>query len=234
MDHPNIVCYLETLDKMYHTQSYDIHQERQRPTLVKAELEEPIKKDVGSILELGYLGKADRITLLKTLSCSQEADETFQVVALEAVRDMLDAEYIDQLAGVDLAATLKAIAQRIQLSFKIAGTAPTSKPKNLIFLSSIRNALDQVWQVFELTEARWLINLLTKELVLLPRGKFEVTPEAIPMKYFKREIDNGIEMNIIPQLRPYTPVLWRGQEEIIDIVRMNSKTRTMFVTFAEK
>lgn len=233
MKHPHVFCRLEATDKIYDARDYQIHQERQRPTLGYFELEEPVEKDSLVILELGYLGKAFRNTVLKVTSCSQVAKDTFDVVAIESIREMLDAPFIDQLMGVTLEAALKQICRRMGLTFRSQGTPPRTKPKNLVFLSTIRNALDQLWEVFELTDARWMTNLITNEFVFLPRGRFETEAFEFPMEYFKRETANGLEMEIIPMLKPYTPVIWREEERIIDIVRLDKKTGTCFIGFAE-
>ncbi|MBU2514511.1 hypothetical protein KJ966_24565 [bacterium] len=233
MKHPHVFCQLDTLDRIYTAKEYELHQERQRPTLGYFELEEPIAKDSLVILELGYLNKAYRITVLKVTSCSQVGQNTYDVVAIEATRSLLDAAYVDQLVGVTLESSLKRISRHIGLKLKVQGVRTTTKTKTLWFLDSIRNALDQVWLVFELKQARWMINLFTSELVFLPLGKLEGDPLEIPMDYFKRETAGGIEMEIVPLLKPYAPVIWRGEEKIVDVSRINSKTGTQFISFAE-
>ncbi len=233
-DHPYVYCRLETRDKIYEVTDYQIHQERQRPTLAKMTLKEPIEKGINVILQVGYLNTVYRITFLKTLSCSQIAKETFDVVALEPVRQILDVEFTEQIRGVNLESSLKSIAATVGFSLKTQGAPLLTKPQNMMFIGSIRNALDQVWQVFELDQARWAMMLLKQEFHLLTAGKFIASPVEIPMDYFKQEFEGGVETNIVPMFRPYTPVIWNGTEEIIDIARTDSKTRSMFITFADK
>jgi hypothetical protein len=234
MDHPYVFCRLETKSGIFEATDYSVHSERQRPTLLTLTLSEPIEKDVGCILQMGYLGRAYRMTVLKVLSCFEVAPETFDVVAIEPVRQILDAEYLGQLQGADLVSALKSITALFGFKLKFGGAVPVTKPKNMIFMGSIRNALDQIWEVFELKHQRWAIPLLKEEFHFLANGKFEIEPQEIPMDYFRQETDGGIELNIVPMYRPYTPVIWRGTEEIIDIARINSLTRSMFITFADK
>lgn len=233
MTHPHVFCRLESKTGIYVAREVELHMERQRPTLGYFELEEPIEKDSLVVLELGYLSRAFRLTALKINSCAQVAEKTFDVVATEAVKDVLSVSYVDQLKGVTLESALKQICRHLGITFKIQGTMPGTKPRNLIFLSTVRNALDQLWQVFGLSGERWMINLLSRELVFLPNGKFETEAIDIPMDYFKRETAGGLEMSIVPMLTPYVPVVWRQTERIIDISRMNSKTGTQFISFAE-
>ncbi len=234
MPHPHVFCRLETQDQIYVAEEFDIHQERQRPTLAVLELEEPIELGVSAILQFGYLNRGYRVTVMRVISCSQIAKKTYDVVCLGAVRDILEAKFIDQLVGVDLAGSLQCISDKIGLQYKSVGNAPQTKAKSIIFLSTVRNALDQIRQIFKFDRARWLMNLLTQELLFLPEGKFETESNEIPMSYFKQETTGGIELEIVPMLRPYVPVKWRENEEIVDIARLNSKTGTLFLTFAEK
>jgi|GEM_PF-5731263 len=234
MTHPYVFCRLETTDRIYEATGFEIHQERQRPTLVQLTLEEPIAKDATAILQMGYLGRAYRMTVLKVISCFEIAKETFDVVAIEPVRQILDAEYLGQLQGADLVSALKSITALFGFPLKFGGMVPVTRPKNMIFLGTIRNALDQLWEVFELKQARWAMPLLKQEFQFLGDGKFSIPPQEIPMDYFRQETEGGIELNIVPMFRPYVPVLWRGTPEIIDIARIDSLTRSMFITFADK
>ena len=232
--HPYIFCRLETKERLYTVDDYQIHLERQRPILGSLTIKEPIERDNIGVLQLGFQKNVYRTTALRVVSCAQIAEKTFDVLALEPLREILDLEYIEQLQGVDLISALRTITKKLNLTFKVLGIPPVTKPKNLIFLETIRNAFDQLWQIFEQTDARWFINLMTQEFIFLPEGKFPIPAVKIPMDYFKSEFDGGIEINIVPMFRPFTPVTWRDQEEIIDIARIDSKTRSMSITFAEK
>ena len=232
MNHPHVFCRLETIEGIFDADTYMVHLERQRPTLGIFELYEPVQPDTPVILNLGFLGQVNRICSLWVQSCSEMAPKTFKVIALEPVRQLLDLKYTDQLTAADLISALRRIADFIKLPLEIIGPPPATRPQNLVFLGNIRNALDQLWQVFQLKNARWCINLNKKKLQILAQGKFEIDPVEIPLDYLKTEFDGGIEMNIIPNLRPYTPVIWRGSEETVDIARINGKTGSMFITFA--
>ncbi len=234
MDHPYVFCRLETTGKIFEATEYSVHSERQRPTLVQLTLSEPVEKDVSAILQMGYLGQAYRLAVLKIVSCFEIAKETFDVVAIEPMRQILDAPFLDQLQGADLVSALKSITARFGFKLKFAGAPPVTKPQNMIFMGTIRNALDLLWEVFELDRQRWAMPLLKEEFHFLESGKFDIQPQEIQMDYFRQETDGGIELNIVPMYRPYTPMIWRGTEEIIDIARINSLTRSMFITFADK
>ncbi len=103
--------------------------------------------------------------VVKILSCSQIAVKTFEVVCLEAVKNILESKFVDFVAGVDLIGVLKIIGDQIGLEYRQSGNAPQTKPKSMIFLSTVRNALDQIWQIFELDRAHWLMNLMTREFL---------------------------------------------------------------------
>lgn len=234
MDHPYVFCRLETADRIYDVKEYEIHQERQRPTLAQLTLEEPIETDAVCILQLGYLKQGYRMTVVRIISCFEIAAETFDVVAIEPVRDILDAEYINQLHGADLVSALKSIVSEFDFSLKYGSNLQTTKPQNMMFMGTVRNALDQLWEVFELTAHRWVMLMLKQEFHLLVDGKLDIEAQEIPMDYFRQETEGGLELNIVPMFRPHTPVIWRETEEIIDIARINSLTRSMFITFADK
>ena len=233
MEHPFIFSYLQTKNGFFKTREYEIHQERQRPTFAKLLLDEPIEKGILAGLDLVYNQNRRPLTIVEIISCSKRAEESYEVKALEISHKLLKADFGEQLAVVNSTTCLQKIASQFGLKLQVEGTLDSKYRTSPMFMGSVRNALDQVWQIFELDEARWLINPLTKTLKILASGQFLTKGQAID-RYFIKEQDGGIETKIIPMLRPYTPILYQDEEKVVDIVRLNSKTNSSFITFAEE
>jgi hypothetical protein len=228
---PFVFGFIESKSGLYECETFEVHLERQRPALIQASVKEPMVPGESVIFEMGYLGKMNRHTLATVESCSQKAPETFVVTLLEPVRQILSKPLIKQYAEVKLETVLRDIASGTGLDFVKKGVFE-SELENLILLDTIRNALDQCWSIYECETARWAIDLLTKRFLFLAEGKLPGEPVEIPIDYFKSEFDNGVVINILPSLKPYTPVIWRDEEKIIDIVRINNKSKSMYLTFA--
>lgn len=228
-DYPAVHARFDIKGRSYELLDYEITLERQRPAGGEFTTKEPLPTGAG-IFSLGFLGSLYPVASLNVLSSSQVEDERFENDCIEPVRMILDAPFVTQVLNVNAMGALKKIASELGFKFK-AEVQHSSRTRSPIFFGTIRNALDQIWEIYGLSEKRWHIDLMNQVIYLLGSA-LDVEPTELVVEYIKEENDLGVEMEILPRMIPFIPVQHRGEIKIVDVVRFDGKSKSMFLEWA--
>ncbi len=229
LKYPVITGRVENEDAAFLLKSYKITMERQRPTIIEFDIEEPINSDKTALLSLGFENELSETCGLRILECNQIAPDLFECMAIDPAYYILNSEYNDHGTRLSFEEVMGNLAANFGLTLDIRTTETIYKRHNLVFLSTVRNALDQIFDIYKVQNWRYHFDTLNQKLFVLP-GKLSVDPIEMEMEYFLEENpEKGLEFRIKPNMRPFIPVLWRGQERVVDTLEFNSETESMFL-----
>lgn len=232
MNYPKISGRLDNESGSYEPLNFRLLLERQRPALLEFELEEPIEIGTTAIFSMGFENILDPITPLKIIECGQLEPELFRGYAIDPLRYFLDSSFNFQATRMNLTDCLKQLCSEFNFKFVNKCQGLSQDQNNLIFLSTVRNALDQLALIYGLEKERWHLDFLTGEFFLLP-GQFSGEAVELDLRFFKGETEDGLEFNIIPNLKPFHLLKWRDKDQVIDNIVFDSDLESMFIEFIE-
>ncbi|MCP4691990.1 MAG: hypothetical protein GY859_28350 [Desulfobacterales bacterium] len=232
INYPPTTARVENTSAAYVPSDWLITLERQRPAVAEFTIDQPIETADTALFSLGLDGNLVPCCALRILECDQIAADAFECLAVDPLRAMLDAPYFYQGTRVTLDEVLKSLAGSYNLSYaNHTGKVPIEK-QNPVLISTVRNALDQIADIYKTDTARWHIDFAKGVMALLP-GKIPAPAVELPLNLFIEEnLDRGPEFNVLPQMRPFTPLRWRDRDKTVDRVIFDSKTDSMFLKLA--
>jgi len=229
MYYPKITARIENARAAYLTTAFRVEQERQRNTLVEFQIEEPIDTAESAILSMGFENELSEKCVLRVLECNQINPHLFECLAVDPSFFIYQADYIFQGTRLTVDEALTKIATAFGFTFMNLSKKMIYKRHNLNFLSTVRNALDQIMSIWGLSDLRYHFDTLRQRLYLLP-GKLDTAPFELDMTYFIEENpDNGPEFRVLPNMSPFTPVIWKGEEMVVDNVVFDGESDSMFL-----
>lgn len=224
--HPVITGVLDNGTNAYILEDYQIEMERQRPTYAELYTDEPVDTEKTALVSLGFEKALSKLSILNLLDCEQIHPGLFRTVGIEPVRQFLDADFHKQLIRNTLNQAFQALAGQFGLTFEDRTSTPRAERHSPIFLSTVRNALDQIRRVYGLESERWHLDLINEKLLLLP-GQYIGDPVDLDKNLFVEENEDGVEFKIMPQMRPFIPFTWRNQNKVVDRVVFDKKADSM-------
>ncbi len=233
MEFPPVNARLDNAGHAYLLKRYRIVFERQRPTYLEGEIEEPIASGKLAVLSMGFANTLNFAAGLQILECHERQPEEFDIAGVEPLRHFLDApvkaQYIRQTAAETLKRLLASVRPEAKFVDKTGGTL--TRKCNPIFFSTVRAALDQIALMYGFNKERWKYAFEPEgeKFVLLP-GDSQIEPIELPVEmFYEEDEEKGIEFKQIPHLRPYLPVQWRDETKTIDKIEFNSRSNSMFL-----
>jgi hypothetical protein len=229
---PKTLCRFDVRGLSYDTTDYEITLERQTSGYAKIWTEEPIEVGVNGLLSLGVRDSLSPVSMFGVLHSYQVQDDLFESILIEPIHKILNANFFYQGLQVTWSEVYQRIAQKAGLSF-VNLTEDDGTTKSVFLPYKVRNCLDQVHEIFGITENRWRIDLVNQRLQATP-GFFDMEPVELPVELLLEEVENGAIFKTIPLLRPYVPAIWADEECIIDQCVFDGKKKTVTVVFEEK
>jgi len=217
----------------YQAVDFKLDLERQRAGLLSLTTKEPVEVGANAIFSIGRGSELVTALGLKVLGCYQIAPGLFEIDAVGAARLLLDLPFVGQLRNLTAEMVLAKIASTLGLGFVSFCLPIAAMPRDMVFLGSVRGALDQVAQCFGFERERWALDTVGKKLLLLP-GAVPGLPIPITPEYIREERVGGLEMAILARMRPFLSVTHRGQVQVVDRVTFDSKRQTMFLSWADE
>ncbi|MDT8447351.1 MAG: hypothetical protein RRB13_10715 [bacterium] len=215
----------------FYPERFELTLERCRPARLKVETVEPAKDESAYTLAIGdRFGLATYCPMLLVEECQLAADR-FESFYIEPLRYLLDRPFPRQLLGVSYLEVYRALAKSWQMGFSVQGTLPKERPENLLFMGNCRNSLDQTHLIFGLGPARWQLDWELMTLNLLGDGAFSKQAVTLDTSLYRSETSEGLQLNPVAGLRPYTRVQWLGKEEVVDRLIFDSYNDAMTLRF---
>jgi len=214
------IISLETEKGSFVAEDYLVTMERRRATLIEIWLKEPVPIKTLAAVFITTLGRVSPICDARTITHAQIGANCHYVKAVGLSRLMLDRPFHKRIMQADHAGVLKEIASSFSFEF-VDQSGFQSEAKDWVFLSSVRNAFDQIWDAYDITKERWHLDVIGKRLILLP----EIIGDAVELnqEFIIEESEDGVIYPIIPNLRPFVPVRHREKDWIIDSVTLDGK-----------
>lgn len=227
---PAVHARFDSRDGRLKVLDYEIILERQRPAVATFVVEAPLAPQTAGLFSLGY----DRLTPLTALvveSNAQVRPDRFEIEANDPLRQFLDAPYSGQALYVKMGGMLKRVCNDLGWGLHLGEVNLPQKVASPVFFGTLRNALDQIWAVYEPGAVRWWVDTMEQKFYLFDPN--EGRAAELPAAFVKEETEGGVEMNILPQMRPFVAVRHRGERRVVDQVRFDGKRQSMFLEFAE-
>jgi len=202
--------------------------ERQRVRELETWTKEPLAKDDPVVFYLEGFGRRWRMGGGLVESSKQLAQgQGFYSLIYGLEGRILGQPVTGQLLNLDRVAGHAGVAAMGLLAFQSLVT-PGAEIKSLVLYGSLRNALDQLRLCYSLTAERWHIDVQKKTLILTP-GRLPGTPLTTEIVLLKEETEEGLEMGIVPSVRPFLSWLHRNELLVVDKVIFDQKRQSMFV-----
>jgi len=229
LKHPAITARIDNSKCAYLLKSYNIMMERQRPTIAEFSIDEPIDIAETAFLSLGFENELKEKCSLRILECNQITPHLFECLGIDPCYYILNDGFNDHGTRLSFKEALTKITSKYGLTLDIRTDKEVYKRQNLIFLGTVRNALDQIMIIYKVTDWRYHFDLLNNKLYILP-GKLPVDPVELGTEYFLEENpEKGLEFKIFPEMSPFVPITWRGKVQIVDSVEFDSEDESMFL-----
>jgi len=223
MKTPNpIEITVEVKGASFVARDYLITLERRAAPLVEVWTDEPVAMGSEALVYTTFLKETAPYVDFVVNRFAQVSQTSFMASGEGLARLALDSPFCERLLRADLNSCLAAVAEALGLTF-VPMTPVVTFPMDWLFLSTVRNAFDQLWRDYELTGVRWHLDFLGGKLLLLP-ALLPGLPIEID-ELAQSETEKGIITDILPNLRPFLPVSYRGETRVIDKVVLNGKTK---------
>ena len=208
-------AFFENNLAMYECLEWKLEMERQRSAVAEFITTEVIDVEQVGVFLMGPHHQASEFSqlvkknVMKIVRCEQEEEHRFSCLAVEASTHFFEADFHQQMDRATLNDVLTQLGTSLELTFVNQSQNTSSERHNWRFMSTVRNALDQVIQGYGLEKERIRINLLDSTLELND-GVFSISSVELPMTHFVSEQEDFVRFAIVENMLPFVPVnLWR-------------------------